>query len=211
MRGYPIELDLEGRTALVVGLGRVGQRKTAGLLAAGAHVIGVDPRIRGDGALLEIETYSEPYRREHLRGVSLVIAAATREVNRQVVVDARACGIWVGSASEPTKGDFTVPAVWRDGLLTLTISTAGASPALAAVIRDHAANAIRTSAPGLLNLLAELRPQVLAQVTNPELRQQIFTEWADPRWLTLWDQMGPDVVRCELLLRLEQAVRLSSS
>lgn len=211
MRGYPVELDLQGRTALVVGLGRVGQRKAAGLLAAGAHVIGVDPQISGDSAPLEIEVYSEPYHREHLSGVSLAIAAATREVNRQVVNDARACGIWVCSASEPTEGDFTVPAIWRDGLLTLTISTTGTSPALAATIRDHAANAIRSSAPGLLKLLAELRPQVLAQVMNQELRRQIFTEWADPCWLALWDQKGPDTVRSELLLRLEQAVRLSSS
>ncbi len=43
MSGYPIELKMEGRTAVVVGLGRVGRRKAAALVAAGARVIGVDP------------------------------------------------------------------------------------------------------------------------------------------------------------------------
>ena len=43
MPGYPIELDLAGRTALVVGLGAVGRRKAAGLVEAGARVVGVDP------------------------------------------------------------------------------------------------------------------------------------------------------------------------
>ena len=40
---YPIELKLEGRTVVVVGLGPVGRRKAAALVAAGARVIGMDP------------------------------------------------------------------------------------------------------------------------------------------------------------------------
>ena len=43
MSGYPIELNLNGRTVLVVGLGPVGRRKAKSLAAAGARVIGVDP------------------------------------------------------------------------------------------------------------------------------------------------------------------------
>ena len=43
MPPYPIELDLTGRTALVVGLGAVGCRKAVGLVEAGARVVGVDP------------------------------------------------------------------------------------------------------------------------------------------------------------------------
>ena len=43
MSGYPIELNLNGRTVLVVGLGPVGRRKAEALAAAGARVIGVDP------------------------------------------------------------------------------------------------------------------------------------------------------------------------
>ena len=35
---YPVNLDLAGRPALVVGGGPVAARKVAGLLAAGAHV-----------------------------------------------------------------------------------------------------------------------------------------------------------------------------
>src|SRR5512135_3338654 len=103
MPGYPIELDLCGRTVLVVGLGAVGRRKAAGLLAAGAHVLGIDPA--------ETDVPAEPYRPAHLEGISLAIAAASPEVNRQVVIDARELHIWVSSTSDPDEGDFTVPAV----------------------------------------------------------------------------------------------------
>ncbi|MDR3639488.1 MAG: NAD(P)-dependent oxidoreductase, partial [Isosphaeraceae bacterium] len=84
MPGYPIELNLHGRTALVVGLGPVGRRKAAGLLAAGATVIGVDPVA---GKLEGIDVQAEPYRAEHLCGVCLAFAAATDAVNRAVVRD----------------------------------------------------------------------------------------------------------------------------
>src|SRR2546425_131073 len=44
MPGYTIELDLTGRTVLLVGLGRVGRRKAAGLVEAGG------PGLRGGWA-----------------------------------------------------------------------------------------------------------------------------------------------------------------
>ncbi len=202
MPGYPIELDLSGRVALVVGLGAVGRRKAAGLLAAGAKVIGVDPAAQ---AILEgIDLRAEPYRAEHLRGVSLAIAAGPPEINRQVVIDARASGVWVCSASDPLDGDFQVPAVWREGPLTLTVSTAGASPALAAALRDRAMAAIGTAAPSLAAVLAELRPLVLAQLADPAARRRLMADWADPRWLELFAAGGCEAVRAEVLRAIEQ-------
>src|SRR4051794_32441475 len=127
MPGYPIELELRGKWALVVGAGPVGRRKVAGLVAAGARVIVVDPAAcatalpAGAGAGAEVEIRAESYRAEHLQGVSLVVAAAPAAVNRAVVADARRAGVWVGSATDPGDGDFTVPAVWREGPLTLTV------------------------------------------------------------------------------------------
>ena len=103
MPGYPIELDLRGRTVLVVGLGAVGRRKAAGLATAGARVIGVDPAVEVPLAI-PIEVRAELYRTEHLEGVSLAFAAATAAVNRRVVADARRLGVWVCSASEPGTG-----------------------------------------------------------------------------------------------------------
>ena len=79
-----------------------------------------------------IEVIAQPYRAEHLHGASLVIAAGPPEVNTQVVEDARRMGVWVSSTSDPDLGDFTIPAVWKSGPLVLTVSTSGASPALAA-------------------------------------------------------------------------------
>ncbi len=206
MTGYPIELKLEGRTAVVVGLGPVGLRKAAALVAAGARVIGVDPAA-GEldrASLAGIQVVAQPYRAELLSGASLVIAAGPAEVNGQVVADAHRIGAWVCSTSDPEAGDFTVPAVWTSGLLVLTVSTSGASPALAAALRDRAAQALGPAAAGLAELLGELRPLVLGRLNDPQTRRRIFQDWADPRWLSLWSDQGADAVRQELLSRIEE-------
>ncbi len=202
MPGYPIELDLRGRTALVVGLGAVGRRKAEGLLAAGARVIGVDPNGHPLGG---VEVRTEPYRVEHLQGVSLAFAAATTDVNRNVVRDARAAGVWVSSASDPLDGDFTIPALWREGPLLVTVSTSGASPALAASLRDRAAEAIGPAAAGFAALLAELRSVVLASFPDdPDTRRRILTGWAEPRWLDRYNADGVHVVREAMLTELQR-------
>ena len=198
MPGYAIELDLHGRTVLVVGLGPVGRRKTAGLRAAGARVIGVDPSPWSDEVPEGIEIRAEAYRAGHLQGMSLAFAAGPPEVNAQVVADAKAAGIWVSSASDPTAGDFTLPAVWRAGGLMLTVATSGASPALAAALRDRAALALGPGAAGLCAVLAELRPGVLERLSDPELRRRILADWADPRWLDLFATHGAQAVRDEV-------------
>ena len=205
MSGYPIALDLRGRRALVVGLGTVGRRKAVGLLAAGASVLGVDPRARALEVPAGVEARAEPFQAEHLEGIALVLASATPEINRRVVAEARALGIWVSAASGPDRGDFTIPAVWRAGRLTLTVSTGGASPALAAALRDRAAEALGPASAGLVALLAELRPLAIARLDDPERRRRLLAAWADPRWLETWANDGPEAVRRGLLRALDEA------
>jgi precorrin-2 dehydrogenase/sirohydrochlorin ferrochelatase len=206
MPTYPIELKLTDRIVLVVGLGPVGRRKAEALSATGARVVGVDPAAGGLDPLLiaGIEVVSEPYRAELLMGVSLAVAAGPPEVNRQVVADAREAGVWVCSTSHPDTGDFTIPAVWRSGPLVLTVSTSGASPALAAALRDQTAAALGPAAIGLTALVAELRPIVLERLPDPLARHRVMREWAHPRWLSLWIDQGPDAVRQALWQRIEE-------
>jgi siroheme synthase (precorrin-2 oxidase/ferrochelatase) len=89
----------------------------------------------------------------------------------------------------------------------LSVSTSGASPALAAALRDRAAEVLGPAAAGLAALLAELRPLVRARVADSEMRRRLLTEWADPSWLDRWRSEGPEAVRRALLMRLDDAPR----
>ena len=126
--------------------------------------------------------------------MSLVFAAATPEVNREVVESAKRLGIWVNAASEPDSGDFLVPATWRSGLVTLAVSTSGASPSLSATLRDRAAEAMN-GGPALAALLAEFRAHAMARIADPEARRRLLADWGHGRWLVAIERDGPEAVR----------------
>ena len=127
---FPIVLDVCNLPCLVVGGGAVGLRKAASLLTAGAKVTVVCLEPKPPNAPVGLIWMTQSYRPEHLEGMSLVFAAATAEVNKLVVADAKTRSIWVNSASEPGLGNFILPAVARRGQIDIAISTGGASPAI---------------------------------------------------------------------------------
>jgi siroheme synthase-like protein len=88
------------------------------------------------------------------------VIAATDDpaVNRQVHDDADAAGVWVNAADDPANCTFTLPAVLRRGSVTVSVATGGASPALAAWLRDRLAGSeVGPEYEVLADLLAEAR------------------------------------------------------
>src|SRR6266540_834636 len=137
---YPILVDLAARPVVVVGGGAVAERRALGLLAAGADLRVVSPRV-GEGidalaARGELTVERRPYRTGDLAGAVLAVAATDDpEVNRRVAADGRAAGVPVNRVDHPDGGDVTVPAVLRRGDLTVAVATSGRTPGLAGALR----------------------------------------------------------------------------
>jgi len=190
---YPVFLKLEGYTCLVVGGGVVGIRKARSLLEAGALVRLACPDAAPSDLPTGLEWIEGPYSTSCLVDVSLVCAAATPEVNQMVVADANALGIWVNSASDPESGDFLVPASVRLGNIELAISTGGASPAVAAYIRDQLASQVDGAIIAWVQVLATLRKEI--QFSLPATAcASLLREFADPKWLDRIRLQGVDEV-----------------
>ncbi len=137
---YPVFLDLSGSRVLLVGGGLIAFRKAGGLAAAGAHITVVAPEVRDDLVSLVAEVERRPYRLGEAAHYQLVMTATSDPgVNAQVAADARDAGVWVNSADDPANCSFILPAVARRGLVTMAISTGGASPALASRLRTDIA------------------------------------------------------------------------
>jgi siroheme synthase-like protein len=71
-----------------------------------------------------------------------LVLTATNDTatNQRVHDDADANGVWVNSADDPERCTFTLPAIVRNGDLTLTVATNGRSPALAAHLKQRLAD-----------------------------------------------------------------------
>jgi siroheme synthase-like protein len=165
---YPVNLIVAGRRCLVVGGGRVALQKVQGLAEAGAEVTVVAPEV--EPAIEPLATVERrPYRRGEVAGYRLAIAATgDPQVNQQVYDDGEAAGVWVNSADDPERCSVTLPAQLRRGRLTVTVSTAGHSPAVASWLRDRLAGDLGPEYDTLIGLLAEVRNEVRAAGRSTE-------------------------------------------
>ena len=181
---YPMMVDLAGRRCLVVGGGRVAERKVALLLEAGADVAVVSPvvtpRIADLAARGAIRLARRTVRSADLDRAFLAFAATDdAEVNQGVAREVRSAGGLVNVADAPEACDFHVPSVVRRGDLTIAISTGGGSPALAKRLRQRLEATIGPEYEAFLAALRELRARAKEVIADPAERQALFRRAAD--------------------------------
>ncbi len=109
--------------------------------------------------------------------VWLVVAATSDdELNRRIYADASERRIFCNVADVPELCSFILPALHRRGPITLAVSTAGASPALAQWLRDRFAAQIGFEHEQLAGELRRLRPWVKQNLHTYEERRDYFRE-----------------------------------
>ena len=121
---YPSGLRLHGRRVVVVGGGRVAQRRVPGLLAVGAEVVLVSPRVTPsiEGLAEEITWLERGYQEGDLAGAWYVIAATDdAEVNRRVGAEAEAQRTFCVRADDATRASAFTPAVGRHDNVTVAV------------------------------------------------------------------------------------------
>ena len=176
---YPAILNLKNRLVLVVGGGAVARRKVEGLLEAKALVRLVSPQALPELVRLaqrkKIDWLAREYDSLDLEGCWLAVAATDREeVNLRVAEEAEAAGIWVNVADRPDLCGFTVPAHFRQGDLLISVSTGGASPLLAAAVKNDLARSFDQAWGEYCDLLAALRARVLRGGQASAQNRKIF-------------------------------------
>lgn len=181
MPDYPILLNLEDRLCVVVGAGPVGMRKVRGLKNAGARVRLIAPEPPAEETLPEgIEVIRRPFRAGDLEGAVLAFAATDdRRTNAVVVGEARRRGIPINVADVPGEGDFTLPALLRRGEVTVAVSTAGRSPALAALLRDTLGDLVGPEWGTALEIAAALRQKRLTEKEGADYNHVILRRLLD--------------------------------
>lgn len=179
MNYFPISLNIRSRNCIVIGGGKVAARKAKSLLASHGHVTVISPEL--DDELLplvqdgSITWLKRGYRQGDLAGAFLVIAATDDvSVQQEVYQEAEAHNLLVNVADVPKWCNFILPATVRRGDLTISVSTAGKSPALAKQLRKNLEKQYTDDYDLLLQVLGRLRPIVLDLGLPHEKNKIIF-------------------------------------
>ncbi len=138
---YPVALRLAGRRVVVVGGGHVAQRRVPGLLAAGADVLVVSPRvtpaIEGLVTAGEVVWAERGFEPADLEGSWYVIAATDDPaVNALVGEEAEARRVFCVRSDDATKASAWTPAVGRHAGATVAV-VSNREPRRSAALRDQ--------------------------------------------------------------------------
>ena len=133
---YPAFLHLAGREVLLVGGGPVAASKLDDLLAAGARDTVVAPVIADAIRARDVVLVERGFVESDLDGVWWVCAAAPPEINRIVANAAEARRVFVNAVDDKGAASAFLGGVVRRGHVEIAISTGGAAPALAGLLRE---------------------------------------------------------------------------
>lgn len=176
---YPVFLNLAGRLCVVIGGGLIAQRKVTTLLAHDAQVTVISPTVTQ-----RLATYARQGRVRHiarrfksgdLKGAWLAVAATDDQpVNEAVSRAAVRQRIFVNVVDQKPLCSFIAPSIVRRGDLTIAISTAGGSPALAKKLRRDLTQTIGADYGKLLRVLKNLRGAAKAALPTYNDRKRYF-------------------------------------
>lgn len=176
---YPIYLNLKNRSCVVVGGGEVAERKVKSLVACGAKVLVISPKLNQELQELYqkgvIRCRGGEFSIRDLSEVFLVIGATdNRQTNSEIAEQARKKGILANIVDSPEECDFIVPATVARGDLIIGISTGGKSPALARKIREELEERYGEEYAEFLALIGELREVLKKKIDDQQQREMAF-------------------------------------
>jgi precorrin-2 dehydrogenase / sirohydrochlorin ferrochelatase len=135
----PLMVQLEGKNIVIVGGGRIAERRIQKLQESGANLRVISPSLTDglhslceEGLFLWQNKHFEP---EDIIEAFLVIVATNNSMVNETVVQSCASNTLVNVASEASDGNVQFPAHFKQGKLSISIATNGASPLLSGKIK----------------------------------------------------------------------------
>ncbi len=184
MRYFPAFMDLKGRSCLVVGGGALAARKVRPLLAAGAAVTVVAPRLGADlearRAASEIAWTARGFVDGDLSGRALAISATgSAAVDERVAEAARRAGVPVNVVDRSELCSFVFPAIVDRDPLVVAISSGGASPVLARRLRERLEALLPAGLGRLARFAESFRGAVAANIRDFAQRRRFWEDFFD--------------------------------
>ena len=183
---YPAFLNLKNRRVVLFGGGQVALRKARVLVKCGANLIVISRDFspsflrfaRSKRTKLRYGTAIP----KKLKETSLVVAATSdRAFNEKIYTQCVRQGIFVNVVDDPGHSTFIVPSVLRRGSLQIAISTGGASPFLAKLLRKKLSKQFGTGYGRLVKTLSRDRQKTKQSILVQKDRRNRFRRLAQTR------------------------------
>ena len=179
MQHLPIFFDVKQQLCVIIGGGEVAMRKVSLLLRAEARVRVVAPELYQSVQRLadagKLEWVERGYLSSDLDEAVLVVAATNDlSINRKIAAAARALRIPVNVVDNPHDGNFIVPSIIDRSPVVAAVSTGGASPVLARLIRTRLESLIPAGYGRLAELASRFRDRAKEKITDPVQRRRFW-------------------------------------
>ena len=181
---FPLFFRMTGKKVLVVGGGRVAERKVKQLLEYGAVITLVSPEAADYLANLADDKIIEWNQRKYIKGesgdYSLVIATTdNRDVNQEIYTDAKGKNIPLNVVDQPDLCTVIFPATIRRGDMTVAISSDGKAPFLTKSVKELIDEQLPEKLARKAELAAIYREWLLKKCDKNELKNILFQKFLD--------------------------------
>lgn len=183
MAVFPLFVDLKGRKCIIVGGGKVAERKTETLLEFNTEIIIISPvvteriqQLNKDNRLVVIE---KNYSQEDLENAFIVVAATNdSKVNEKIYNDAVKNNIFVNVADSKERCTFVFPSIVKRDELVVGVSSSGNYPALSKKIREKIDSVIPRELGNMVKILKAFRTRVKL-LPDTDKRRELLNRIAD--------------------------------
>lgn len=137
----PINIRITDARILIVGGGRVATHKATILSRFTSAVTVIAPQVSDDIKALPFQWEERDFVEGDLDGVTLLyVCTDNHQLNHSIHAQARKRGILTSVCDSPAECDFTSPAIYRDGNLTVSVASDAKDVRRSISVRDRIAS-----------------------------------------------------------------------
>jgi len=177
---YPAFFNLLGKKCVVIGGGKVAQRKIKSVLELGCEkVLVISPSITPEIEKLHAKRKVEVLRRKYRYGMipkdAFFVFECTGDikVSEKVRAECSRKKILLNSATSPHLSDFFVPSILKRGDIVIAISTSGKCSAFAKALRENLEKKISLKLAEKLNIVEKIRKNLMRKSDKIESGNEI--------------------------------------
>ena len=181
----PLFLDIKNKPCLIVGGGVIAERKVSILSRAQAKITIIAPditteikhKLNSGNLIWQKKVFSADDLQTDLNKYQIVIAATDdRKVNAEVAQFCRDKNIFVNTADDSKNCDFILPSIIDRSPVQIAVSTGGASPVLARMLRTKLENCTPASYGQLAKLIENNRVAIKEKFSTLDQRRKFWEQ-----------------------------------